>query len=327
VVFIIAEAGVNHNGSIDLAKELVNKAKFCGCDAVKFQAWSAVNLASINASLTPYQKIECIEANQLEMLQKLELTDKDHKYLRQHCENVGIEYLCSPFDFDGIDLLASMNLPRVKIPSGEITNLPYLCKISNYKWKVILSTGMSWIPEIESALRILSDKNSVSLLHCTTEYPAPFSEVNLNCMKTMANYFNLPVGYSDHTEGIEVAIAAVALGAPIIEKHITLSQDMNGPDHKASTPPDEFKQMVDSIRNIEDAMGSSVKGLTESERKNITDVRKSIYTNQEIKKGQIITSDLITTRRPATGISPMKWDEVVGSIAIKDFSNGEQLVI
>jgi len=325
LVFIIAEAGVNHNGSASQAKELVDAAKDCGCDAIKFQAWKAENLASNDAQLTDYQKSQVEASDQYEMLSKLSLERDDHILLKQYCFDKDIEYLCSPFDIDGIEMLSKFKMSKVKVPSGEITNLPYLRDLAKYKWEIILSTGMSDMSEIESAINILNCRDRIALLHCTSEYPAPYNEVNLNCIKTMHDRFQMPIGYSDHTTGIEVAIAAVAIGASIIEKHITLDRGMNGPDHIASTEPKIFKQMVESIRNIQLAMGNGIKLSQESEDKNKINIRKSIYATTDILEGQLIREKMITCKRPATGISPMDWNTIVGSQAKRTYKAGEQI--
>ncbi|KZR72327.1 N,N'-diacetyllegionaminic acid synthase [Prochlorococcus marinus str. MIT 1318] len=325
MVFIVAEAGVNHNGSVSQAKELIDAAKDCGCDAIKFQAWKAEHLASNDAQLADYQKSQVAASSQYEMLSKLSLEKEDHIMLKQYCFDKGIQYLCSPFDIEGIEMLSDFNMSKVKVPSGEITNLPYLRNLSKYKWDIILSTGMSDMSEIESAISILNCRDRITLLHCTSEYPAPYNEVNLNCIKTMHNRFQMPIGYSDHTIGIEVAIAAVAIGASIIEKHITLDTGMNGPDHIASTEPKMFKRMVESIRNIQLAMGNGIKLSQVSEDKNKINIRKSIYATTDILEGQLIREKMITCKRPATGMSPMEWDTIVGSQAKRTYKAGEQI--
>lgn len=323
--FIIAEAGVNHNGSIELAKKLVDVAFDCECDAIKFQTFKAENVISKNAPKAEYQKQTTGNyETQLEMVKKIELSQNDFVELQKYCQKKEILFLSTPFDLESIDFLYSLNMPIFKIPSGEITNLPYLRKINSLKKKVILSTGMSTIDEISDALKLIKDCD-VSLLHCTTEYPCPFEDVNLKAMQTLKERFDLNIGYSDHTKGIEVSIAAVAMGAKIIEKHFTLDKNMQGPDHKASLEPNELKEMVQSIRNIEKATGDGKKKPRSSEIPNIEIARKSIVAKCAIKKGEKFTEENLTTKRPATGISPMKWDEIIGTISKKDYVEDELL--
>ena len=323
---IIAEAGVNHNGSFETAKELVDVAKDAGADIVKFQTLNPKALVSKFAKKAEYQNRNTGNNDtQLEMLNNLVLSNEDFVELSNYCKLKGITFLSTPFDIESIEFLNSFNMPFWKIPSGEITNYPYLVKIANTHKNVVMSTGMSNMQEIEDAINVL-DKNGagkISLLHCNTEYPTPYVDVNLNVIKTLRDKFNVDVGYSDHTIGIEVPIAAVALRATIIEKHFTLDRNMEGPDHKASLEPNELKQMVKSIRNIESAMGDKDKTVTNSERKNIEIARKSIVAKCDIKKGDILSDANITTKRPGSGISPMKWDEVIGKKAIKDFMADE----
>lgn len=320
--FIIAEAGVNHNGSLDLAKKLVDEAVEAGVDCIKFQTFKAENLVNKDAKKAEYQ-IENTKNNdsQLSMLKKLELTFDEFIELKKYCDKKGIMFLSTPFDFESIDFLAPL-ISIFKIPSGEITNLPYLRKINAYKKDIILSTGMATIEEIQDALNVLKDCK-VSLLHCTTEYPCPYDGVNMNAMLTMKEKFNLPVGYSDHTKGIEIPIMAVSMGAQIIEKHFTLDKNMEGPDHKASLEPNELKTMVQAIRNVEHAFGNGKKEPQETEKKNIEIARKSIVAKCDIKKGDIFTEENLTVKRPATGLSPMKWDEVIGEKATKDYKEDE----
>ena len=311
-VFIIAEAGVNHNGSIELAKKLIDRAAEAGADAVKFQSFKAKNLVTKTAKKAEYQETTTgIAENQFQMIKKLELDYEKHGELMNYCQEKGIMFLSSPFDLESIDLLHKLELEIFKIPSGEITNLPYLRKIGKLKKKVILSTGMSTLGDIEQALEILRENGTddITVLHCNTEYPTPMKDVNLNAMKTIRDAFKVEVGYSDHTLGIEIPIAAVALGATIIEKHFTLDKTMEGPDHRASLEPNELKAMVTAIRNIENAMGDGVKKLTESESKNIKIARKSIVASQNIKKGEVFTEENLTVKRPGDGISPMIWDQ------------------
>lgn len=328
--YIIAEAGVNHNGDINLAKEMIRKAKEAGADAVKFQTFISEELVSSNVQKAEYQKNNTGEnESQLEMLKKLELPFYDFILLNNYAKEIGIDFLSTPFDFKSIDFLISLNLPYIKVPSGEITNKPYLRKISKSNIPVILSTGMSTLAEIEAALEIFKeyDKSNIILLHCTTEYPAPFEEINLKAIPAIREKFGLAVGYSDHTEGIEASIAAVVLGAVVVEKHFTLDRSMEGPDHIASIEPHEFKQMTDAIRNIEKAMGNGIKEPSKSEIKNIMVVRKSIVASRNIKVGDILDESNMTVKRPGTGISPMDWDKVVGTKAKKNYSKDEQILL
>lgn len=324
-VFIIAEAGVNHNGSIELAFGLIEAAKDAGADAVKFQSFKADSLLSKNSIKAEYQK-KNTDANesQYEMIKKLELSTGDHYKLLEHCKKNQIQFLSSPFDLNSIDLLDELSLEIIKIPSGEIINLPYLRKIGKLNKSVILSTGMSDLGEIEDAINILLEngtaREKLIVLHCNTEYPTPFEDVNLKAMLTMKNAFNVKVGYSDHTNGIEVPIAAVALGAEVIEKHFTLDRTMEGPDHKASLEPNELKQMVDAIRNIEKSLGNGIKEPSPSEIKNKCIARKSIVAIKRIVKGELFTEENIGIKRPGNGISPIRWDEVIGKTAQQNFN-------
>jgi N,N'-diacetyllegionaminate synthase len=323
-VFIIAEAGVNHNGSVELAKKLIDAAVDAGADAVKFQTFKAENLVSKNAAKAAYQK-ETTDAteSQFEMIKKLELDIETHRELMAYCESKDIMFLSTPFDHDSIKLLDELGLKIFKIPSGEITNLPYLRHIGKLNKKVILSTGMADIGEIEDALDVLmqagSQKENITVLHANTMYPTPMEDVNLKAMQTIGTAFDIAYGYSDHTLGIEVDIAAVALGAKVIEKHFTLDKTMQGPDHKASLEPDELKEMIKAIRNIEIALGSSVKKPSPSEIPNMAVARKSIVAKCAIKKGEIFSEENLAIKRPGEGISPMRWDEMVGTIAQKDY--------
>ena len=325
-VFIIA--GVNHNGSIELAKKLIDVASESGVDAVKFQTFKAENLVSKNAQKADYQK-QTTDKNesQFDMIKKLELDVDTHKELMAYCKSKNIMFLSTPFDHDSIDLLSDLGLEIFKIPSGEITNLPYLRHIGKLDKKVILSTGMADIGEIEDALGILIEagtkKENIVVLHANTEYPTPMEDVNLKAMVTIGNTFDIAFGYSDHTLGIEVDIAAVAMGACCIEKHFTLDCKMEGPDHKASLEPDELKAMVKAIRNIELALGSSIKKPSKSEMPNMQIARKSIVAKMDIKKGEILSEEKITIKRPGNGINPMQWDEIVGTIATKDYNEDE----
>ena len=327
-VFIIAEAGVNHNGSLDLAKRLIEIAVDSGADAVKFQTFKAESLVSKNAQKADYQK-QTTDASesQFDMIKKLELDVETHKELITYCQEKDIMFLSTPFDHESIDLLSDLGLQIFKIPSGEITNLPYLRHIGSLGKQVVLSTGMSNLEEVSDALDVLINagtfKDNITVLHANTMYPTPMEDVNLNAMLTIQKEFGVAVGYSDHTLGIEVDIAAVAMGASCIEKHFTLDKTMEGPDHKASLEPKELKELVSSIRNIEKAFGSSEKKPSPSESVNIDISRKSIVAKIDIKKDEKFTDKNITTKRPGNGISPMKWDEIVGSIAQKDYKDDE----
>jgi len=329
-VFIIAEAGVNHNGSIYLAKKLIDVAVFAEVDAVKFQTFKAENLVSKNAKKADYQKENMNDDgddNQFNMLKKLELDIDTHNELIAYCNSKNIMFLSTPFDHVSIDMLDDLKLPIFKIPSGEITNLPYLRHIGSLKKEIILSSGMADIGEIEDALDIVIQagtlKENITVLHANTMYPTPMTDVNLKAMVTIGNTFDVAYGYSDHTLGIEVDIAAVAMGASCIEKHFTLDNTMEGPDHKASLEPNELKAMVKGIRNIELALGSSIKKPSPSETPNIKVARKSIVASGEIKKGEILSEDNLSIKRPANGINPMRWDEIIGSVASKDYIEDE----
>jgi len=327
-VFIIAEAGVNHNGSVELAKELIDVAVQACVDAVKFQTFKAENLVSKNAQKAAYQKETTDkQESQFDMIKKLELDVNTHKELISYCKDKGIMFLSTPFDHDSIDMLNELGLEIFKIPSGEITNLPYLRHIGSLNKEVILSTGMADLGEIEDALDILTeagtDRAKVTVLHANTMYPTPMEDVNLKAMQSIGTAFGVAYGYSDHTLGIEVDIAAVAMGATVIEKHFTLDKTMEGPDHKASLEPDELIAMVKAIRNIELALGSSVKKPSKSEKPNMEIARKSIVANQAIKIGEMFTEENMTIKRPGRGISPMRWNEVVGTKALKDYDVDE----
>ncbi|MFY9088409.1 N-acetylneuraminate synthase [Arcobacter aquimarinus] len=327
-VFIIAEAGVNHNGSIELAKKLIDVASESGADAVKFQTFKAEKLVSKNAQKADYQKQTTNKTeSQFDMIKKLELDMDTHKELIAYCKTKNIMFLSTPFDHDSIELLNNLGLEIFKIPSGEITNLPYLRYIGKLNKKVILSTGMADIGEIEDALDILisagTKKENITILHANTMYPTPMEDVNLKAMVTIGNTFDIAYGYSDHTLGIEVDIAAVALGACCVEKHFTLDKMMEGPDHKASLEPHELKSMIKAIRNIELALGSCVKKPSKSEIPNMQIARKSIVAKMDIKKGEILSEEKITIKRPGNGINPMRWDEIVGTIATKDYKEDE----
>jgi N,N'-diacetyllegionaminate synthase len=327
-VLIIAEAGVNHNGSIDLAKKLIDVAADSEADAVKFQTFKAENLATLYAKKANYQKnLTSQKESQFDMLKKFELNKEMHIELINYSKAKNIKFLSSPFDLESIELLKDLGLEIFKIPSGEITNLPYLRHIGKLNKKVILSTGMSNMDEINNALDVLinsgTKKKNIIVLHANTEYPTPMEDVNLKAMQTIGKELDVNFGYSDHTLGIEVDIAAVAMGAVCIEKHFTLDCNMEGPDHKASLEPDELKEMVRTIRNIELALGSNIKKPSKSELPNIQIARKSIIAKTEIKKGDILLENNITVKRPSGGISPMKWDEVIGTKAKKNYKKDE----
>jgi len=326
--FIIAEAGVNHNGNIDLAKQMIDVALKSGADAVKFQTFKTENLVSKIAPKADYQKfLTGNSESQFEMIKKLELDETAHKILFTYCRGKSIQFLSSPFDLESIDLLDKLGMEIFKIPSGEITNLPYLRKIGGLNKKVIMSTGMAYLDEIEDALKLLINTGielkNITVLHCNTEYPTPMEDVNLQAIITIAKAFSVSLGYSDHTLGIETAIAAVALGAQVIEKHFTLDKNLKGPDHKASLEPHEFKRMVNAIRNIEKALGNGIKKPSPSELKNKPIARKSIIAVCDIQRGEKFTEKNIAAKRPGTGISPMRWDEVIGRKASRNFNEDE----
>jgi N,N'-diacetyllegionaminate synthase len=323
-VLIIAEAGVNHNGDLELARQLIDAAAEAGADLVKFQTFSADRLVTTNARKADYQaRNSGGSETQYEMLRRLELGPEAHHQLLAHCQARGIGFFSTGFDLESVDFLLGLGLDKFKIPSGEITNLPYLRHVGRHGKEVILSTGMATLGDIEAAIEALEQagtpRNQITVLHCTTEYPTPMNEVNLRAMQSIGEAFGVAVGYSDHTAGIEVAIAAVALGARVIEKHFTLDRNLPGPDHKASLDPVELKAMVSAIRNIETALGDGVKRLTPSEAKNRPIARKSLVAARPIRAGEVFTNEDITTKRPGTGISPMRWDEVMGQVAQKDY--------
>lgn len=325
---VIAEAGVNHNGDINLAHKLIDAAVEVGADIIKFQTFKSELITTENAQKASYQiKNGLKDETQQEMLSKLELSHENHYQLIKHCKEVNIEFLSTAFDEQSISFLSNLDLKRMKIPSGEITNLPYLRKISSLKKSVILSTGMATLEEVKSALNVIKSegiKNSeITILHCSTEYPASKKTVNLTAMETIRNSLKVDVGYSDHTEGIEIAIAAAALGARIIEKHITLDKGLIGPDHKASTEPTLFKEMIKSIRNIDQALGNGVKEPSLKEIENRKIVRKSIVAAREIKKGEIFTQNNLIIKRPGVGISPMKWDKILGKKSKYNFQKDD----
>lgn len=322
---IIAEAGVNHNGSIELAKQLIDIAAEAGVDYIKFQTFKTENLVSKTAKMADYQKRNIGDGDntQYSMLKKLELSPEQHNELISYCDRKGIKFFSTAFDLDSIDFLASLKLGLWKIPSGEITNYPYIRKIAGYQEPVILSTGMSTVDEIEDAISVLIkfgvSKEQITVLHCNTEYPTPMCDVNLKAMHTIGEKFGVKVGYSDHTQGVEIPIAAVALGATVVEKHFTLDRMMKGPDHKASLEPQELKAMVTAIRNVEQALGEAAKVVSDSEEKNRIVARKSIVAAKVIGKGELLTEENLTVMRPGNGISPMKWSMVLGQKAKRKF--------
>ena len=325
---IIAEAGVNHNGDIELAKQLIDAAAQAGADLVKFQTFNASRQVTRIAKKADYQNQTTDDnESQHDMLQRLELTEAMHLEIMAHCATRKIGFFSTGFDIESVDLLLSLGQDHFKIPSGEITNLPYLRHIGKFGKNTILSTGMATLGDIEAAIDVLewagTPRNSITVLHCTTEYPTPMAEVNLRAMQSIQTAFDVAVGYSDHTQGIEVATAAVALGATVIEKHFTLDRTLPGPDHQASLEPAELKAMVHAIRNIEAALGDGIKRLTPSEVRNKPIARKSLVASQGIKAGEIFTAINVTTKRPGTGISPMRWDEVLGHVAKRDFVSDE----
>ena len=330
---IIAEAGVNHNGSVDLAKRLIDAAAAAGVDYVKFQTFKTENLVSKSAKKADYQQknMNSGDDSQFNMLKKLELSQEQHEELIGYCKSKGVKFFSTAFDLDSLDYLSSLQLGMWKIPSGELTNYPYIKKIALNREPVILSTGMSTMDEIREAISVLTkfgvSLDQITVLHCNTEYPTPMADVNLKAMQTIADEFGVKVGYSDHTQGIEVSIAAVALGATMIEKHFTLDRNMEGPDHKASLEPDELKAMVSAIRNIEIALGSSEKKVSKSEEKNRSAARKSIVAARNIDKDELLTEENIAIKRPGNGISPMRWEEVLGTKAIRSFKTDELIEI
>ncbi len=335
---IIAEAGVNHNGDYETAKKMVLAAKEAGADYVKFQTAVPELVISEFAPQAEYQKENTgVEESQLDMCRKIHLPLSDYKPLSEYCKEVGIGFMSTPFDLTSIDLLAEIGQDYFKIPSGEITNLPYLRKIAEKGIPVILSTGMSTTEEVEEAIQILTGshpttpegfkptltRDDITVLHCNTQYPTPYCDINLRAMLTLAKDLGVKTGFSDHSLGIEAPIAAAALGACVIEKHFTLSKDMPGPDHKASLEPDELKAMVSGIRHIEESLGDGEKHVTDSERPNIEIARKSIVATKPIKKGEILTEENIYVKRPGNGVSPMLWDKAIGTAAIRDFGPDE----
>ena len=329
-VFIIAEVGINHNGSINLAKKLINVASKAGADAVKFQTFKTENVVVKNAKKANYQKNDNEKnQSQFELIKKLELSANTHKKLINYCKKKKILFLSSPFDLDSIDLLNNLGLKTIKVPSGEITNLPFLKKLGKLNKKIILSTGMTNMNEIKDALNVLiktgTPKKKIIVMHANTQYPTPMKDVNLKSMLTIGKTFNVKFGYSDHTLGIEVPIAAVALGAKCIEKHITLDRNMPGPDHKASLEPNELKLMIQAIRNTEKALGSKIKKPSKSEYQNIKIVRKSLVASREIKKGEIFSEKNLTAKRPGDGLSPFKITKLLGKKSLKNFKKDQKI--
>lgn len=330
-VLIIAEAGVNHNGNLEIAKQLIDVAKEAGADIIKFQTGMPQNVMSRFARKAEYQIVNTKkeDESQLEMAQGFALKYEDFLVLKEYAEKQEIGFLSTPFDIESIDYLRSIGINVWKIPSGEVTNLPYLLRIAGFGEQIIMSTGMCSLEEVKKTVEILRENGAgkVTLLHCTTNYPTSYEDVNLCAMKTLRDTFDCEVGYSDHTLGIEVPIAAVAMGAVVIEKHFTLSREMEGPDHKASLEPEELKSMVQAIRNIEKALGNGIKEPRTVELSNIAIARKSIIAKCDIKKGELLTEDKLTTKRPGNGISPMNWNEVIGKKAIRDFQEDELIEI
>ena len=331
-VLVIAEAGVNHNGELEMAKRLVDVAAEAGADLVKFQTFKADKIASEAAEKAKYQVCNegGTEANsQLVMLKRLELSEADHALLIDHCASRGIGFFSTGFDLESLDFLNGLGFEQFKVPSGEITNLPYLRRVAGFGKDIILSTGMASMGEIEAAIEAIETtglpRKRITVLHCTTEYPAPFDEVNLHAMNTIGRAFGVRVGYSDHTQGVEVSLAAVALGATVIEKHFTLDRKLPGPDHAASLEPKELTAMVQGIRRIEKALGQPQKRRTPSEADNAAVIRKSIVAARDIAAGEIFSDMNLTTKRPGTGMSPMLWDTVIGRAASRDFAADEEV--
>lgn len=328
---IIAEAGVNHDGSFDKALKLIDAAAAAKADYIKFQTFITENIVTQKAETARYQKNNCGENSQFEMLKKLQLSFDRFRDLKNYCDLKGIGFLSTPFDKESLQFLLTLNPDFIKIPSGELTNLPLLRDIAGSGKRVIISTGMATMEEIAAVLNIFYDKgynkNNIILLHCTTQYPTPFNQVNLKAMKTLESAFSLPTGYSDHTSGFEVAIAATAMGAAVIEKHFTIDSTDVGPDHIASLNPLQLKEMVGAIRNVVEALGKSEKIVTDSEKENIRVARKSIVAKKDIKKGELLREENLTVKRPGLGLSPMLWDEIIGQKAKRDFEADEIIEI
>lgn len=333
-VLIIAEAGVNHNGDLDIARKLIDVAAEAGADVVKFQTFKADQVASSKANKTNYQtqnQNTLGDQGQREMLKRLELKEADHFILKDYCAMRGISFFSTAFDLDSLDFLHRLGFTQFKIPSGEITNLPYLRRVASFGENIIMSTGMATFGDIEAAIEAIEavglPRARITVLHCTTEYPAPFDEVNLHAMNAIGQAFGVRVGYSDHTQGIEVSLAAAALGAKVIEKHFTLDRNLSGPDHSASLEPAELRALVRGIRCIESALGRKEKRVAASEIKNVALVRKSIVASGQIMAGEIFSEINLTTKRPGNGISPMRWDEVIGRAAPRDFAADEEICL
>ncbi|MBZ0220860.1 MAG: N-acetylneuraminate synthase [Candidatus Methylomirabilis sp.] len=326
-IFIIGEAGVNHNGSLETALEMVDAAFEAGADAVKFQTFCAERVVTRRAEKADYQVKTTDEGPQLDMLRRYELDKKMHIRLIERCRERGIRFLSTPFDLESIDLLSGLGLDILKVPSGEITNLPYLKKVGGLGKEVLVSTGMSEMDEVREAIEALADagtpRERITALHCNSEYPTPMEDANLRAMAALREALKIKVGYSDHTPGIEAALAAAALGAEVIEKHFTLDKGMEGPDHNASLEPGELKAMVSGIRKIEEALGDGIKRPSRSEAANRAFLRKSIVAARAIRKGEMLSKDNLTVKRPGSGISPMLWDRVVGAAAVRDFAPDE----
>ena len=323
--FIIAEIGVNHNGSVDLAKEMIKSASMCGVDAVKFQTFVSEDLVTENAKTAKYQENNTNESSQLEMLKKLELSFDDFLKLKKYAEDCGVIFLSSPFDFKSVDLLEKLNVSLYKLGSGELTNFELIDYVSNTNKPIILSTGMATLEEIKETYNHIKNKDNLVILHCITGYPTSFEEANLNFIKTLQNELDVPIGFSDHSPGIELPIAAVALGACVVEKHFTLDKTLEGPDHKASLNPDEFKAMVSAIRNVEVAMGDGVRRFSKNEKEIKQVARKSIILKEDINEGTIIKKEMLAIKRPGTGISPKEINNVIGMKANKDLKYGTLL--
>lgn len=318
--FIIAEIGVNHNGSVDLAKEMVKSASICGVDAVKFQTFVSEDLVTENAKTAKYQENNTNENSQLEMLKKLELSFDDFHELKRYAEDCGVIFLSSPFDFKSVDLLEKLNVSLYKLGSGELTNFELIDYVLKTNKPIILSTGMATLDEIKETYNHIKNKDNLVILHCITGYPTSFEEANLNFIKTLQNELDVPIGFSDHSPGIELPIAAVALGACVVEKHFTLDKTLEGPDHKASLNPDEFRAMVSAIRNVEVAMGDGVRRFSKNEKEIKQVARKSIVLNENVKKGSVLKREMLSIKRPGTGISPKYIDDVIGKTAIDDLN-------
>lgn len=328
-IFLIAEAGVNHNGSIEMALQMVDAAADAGADAIKFQTFSAERVVTRRAEKAAYQVRTTDTGSQLELLKRYELDERAHLRLIGRCSERGIRFLSTPFDLESIELLSSLGLELFKVPSGEITDLPYLRKVGGLGKEVIISTGMSELDEVRAAIEALAEsgtpKGRITALHCNSEYPTPMEDANLRAMATMREALNVKIGYSDHTPGIEAALAAAALGAEVIEKHFTLDKTMEGPDHRASLAHGELKAMVLGIRKVEKALGDGIKRPSRSEGANITALRKSIVAARGIKRGETLSEEAITVKRPGSGLSPMLWDRVVGGRAKRDFAPDEPI--